>query len=130
MGRGPCASCSHYRVAKPASELLGSAIGSNDAAVLSAIGKIQEDEKELAAQEAMERKLIEQSGQSVWKGNRPFMSDYCGLEEGINKLYVAQIRNSGLLNHQVSSKAIELFDLGDHSKAANGDHLKSGQRND
>jgi DNA-directed RNA polymerase subunit RPC12/RpoP len=92
---GHCRDCSFYRLAKPPSELLGAAIGSNDAAVLTAIGKIQEDEKELDAQEDMFRARVEQRTQSAW-GMRPMMSAYCGLEEQKGVFHIAEIRNRGL----------------------------------
>src|SRR5262249_28176146 len=90
-----CKDCSHYRAARPPSELLANAMASNDTSVLAAIGKIQEDEKELDAQEDMQRVRLDQRGQKTWN-TRPMMSSYCGLEEAAGTFYVAEIRNRGM----------------------------------
>src|SRR4029079_2111489 len=93
--RGPCPDCSCYRIARPASELLSNAMGSNDTAVVAPIVKIQDDEKELDAQEDMLRARLDQRGQSDW-GMRPIMSPYCGLDEQAGVHPVGDIRHSGL----------------------------------
>ena len=101
--RGPCKSCSWLRVARPPSELLAIAIGSNDTAALTALGKIQDDEKELDAQEDMLRARIEQRGQTTWNA-RPTMSAYCGLEEAANVFHVHEIRNRGMQCEQFATE--------------------------
>jgi hypothetical protein len=70
--------------------LLGRAIGTQDAAVLAALGKIQDEEKELYAQENTYRTRLR--GETKWP-HRPVMSSFCGLEENNGVYYVAQIRN-------------------------------------
>jgi hypothetical protein len=107
--RGMCPDCSCYRIARPASELLSNAMGSNDTAVLTAIGKIQDDEKELDAQEDMLRARLDQRGQSDW-GMRPIMSPYCGLDEQAGVYHVAEIRNSGMQCEQFTTEARTLHD--------------------
>jgi hypothetical protein len=101
---GPCKDCSLYRIARPPSELLANAMASNDTAVLTALGKIQEDEKELDAQEDMFRARLDQRGQTAW-GMRPMMSSYCGLEEQAGVFHVAEIRNRGLQCEQFTTTA-------------------------
>ena len=107
--RGLCRDCSCYRIPRPASELLSNAMGSNDTAVLTAIGKIQDDEKELDAQEDMLRARLDQRGQSDW-GMRPIMSAYCGLDEQAGVFHVAEIRNSGMQCEQFTREAQPLRD--------------------
>jgi hypothetical protein len=93
--RGPCRDCSHYRPAKPPSELLARATASNDSAVLAALGKIQDDEKELDGQEDLLRARLELRGQKTWDA-RPMMSSCCGIDEGAGVFFIAEIRNAEL----------------------------------
>ena len=101
---GPCTSCSWFRTAKPLSELLGGALASADAPVLTALGKIQEDEKELHAQELMLRAQLDQKGQMKWAA-RPLISSYCGIEEANGVFYVAEIRNRQSITCETHSTA-------------------------
>ena len=107
--RGPCKDCSYYRTAKPPSQLLANAIASNDSAVLVALGKIQDDEKELDAQEDMLRVRLDQRGKKTWD-TRPMMSSYCGIEEGAGIFHVGEIRNAGMSCTEFSTQPSPLHD--------------------
>src|SRR5262245_14838803 len=100
--RGPCSNCSHYRPDRPPSELLAKAVASNESAVLTALGKIQDDEKELDAQEQMLRVRLEQRGRKTWDA-RPVMSAYCGIEESAGIFHIAQIRNANMKCEQFTT---------------------------
>jgi hypothetical protein len=91
-----CMACAQYRGVRPLSDLLATEVGTSDAAIISVLEKIREDEMQQFDAEAEAKARIQFGAEQkvgVWPDGRPRMHSYCGLREMEGVYLINEVKN-------------------------------------
>jgi hypothetical protein len=89
-----CSTCTHFRAARPLSQLLARDLGATEPQVLGELMKIMQDEREVQDAEASHKIELLRADEPdpVWRC-RPQMSDHCALDERDSIFRIHELKN-------------------------------------